>query len=114
VLIRICIGQASRGRQKRHDNPLPFLADSIFLRSDSRRPHKELLAFRNRDRRDANEAVQRMMRVAQAGPADAEYRLVAGNGEWLVLMKERGTITAMHPITLDELQGLPDDYEPPA
>jgi TPR repeat protein len=76
-------------------------------------PLAELLALRNRDRRDANEAIQRMFTVAAAGPAEAEYRLVAGNGEWVVSMKERGTIAAMAPITMDELQGLPDDYEPP-
>jgi uncharacterized protein len=81
---------------------------------EAQQPLAKLLALRNRDRRDANEAVQRLLTVAQAGPADAEYRLEAGNGEWVVVMKERGTITAMDPISLDELQGLPDDYEAPA
>jgi len=37
----------------------------------------ELLAERNRDRRDANEAVQRLVTAAANGPEDAEYRITA-------------------------------------
>ena len=43
-----------------------------------------------------------------SGPADAEYHVVAGDGSWSVSMKERGTITALRGLSMDELQGLPD------
>jgi TPR repeat protein len=69
----------------------------------------ELLAERNRDRRDANEAVQRLSLAAMSGPADAEYHVAAGDGSWSVSMKERGTITALRGLNMDELQGLPDE-----
>ena len=68
----------------------------------------ELLAERNRDRRDANEAVQRLMAVATAGPADAAYRLDAGDGSWAVVMKDRGRYVAMPGLDAAELVGLPD------
>jgi uncharacterized protein len=69
----------------------------------------ELLAERNRDRRDANEAVQRLLQVAMSGPADAEYHVVAGDGSWSVSMKQRGTIIALGGLSMDELRGLPDE-----
>jgi TPR repeat protein len=71
----------------------------------------QMLAFRNRDRRDANEAVQRLVMIASSGPELAEYELVAGNGEWSVSMKKRGTIVALRGLTLDELQGLPKEED---
>ncbi len=69
----------------------------------------ELLAERNRDRRDANEAIQRLMKVAKDGPPDAEYRIDAGDGSWAVAMKDRGRLVAMPGLNMDELVGLPDE-----
>src|SRR5262249_31122794 len=76
---------------------------------EANQPLAALLARRNRDRADANEAVQRLMMVAVRGPEDAEYRLVAGDGSWSMTTTRRGTITALHGITLDELKGLPEE-----
>jgi TPR repeat protein len=78
---------------------------------EANQPLAELLAERNRDRRDANEAVQRLMRVATAGPPDAEYRVAAGDGSWAVVMKEQGRIVAMPGLSMDELVGLPEEDE---
>jgi TPR repeat protein len=69
----------------------------------------ELLAERNRDRRDANEAVQRLSMAATGGPPDAEYHIVAGDRSWSVSMQKRGTIVALRGLNMDELQGLPDE-----
>ena len=69
----------------------------------------ELLAERNRDRRDANEAIQRLMKVAKDGPPDAEYRIDAGDGSWAVGLKEQGRLVAMPGLRMEELVGLPDD-----
>jgi TPR repeat protein len=76
---------------------------------EANHPLADLLARRNRDRADANEAVQRLMMVAVRGPEDAEYRLVSGDGSWSMTTTKRGTITALHGITMDELKGLPEE-----
>lgn len=69
----------------------------------------ELLAERNRDRRDANEAVQRLMTVATAGPPDAEYRIAPADGSWAVVIRGRGAVVAMEGLKTEELVGLPDE-----
>lgn len=74
-------------------------------------PLAELLAERNRDRRDANEAIQRIVAAAGSGPPDAEYQLQAGDGSWTVRVKKQGAVVALDGLTLDELSGvsLPDE-----
>jgi TPR repeat protein len=76
---------------------------------EANQPLAELLAERNRDRRDANEAIQRLMRVAAAGPPDTEYRIAAGDGSWAVVMREQGRVVAMPGLNRDELVGLPEE-----
>ncbi|MDB5308928.1 MAG: hypothetical protein JWO38_3130 [Gemmataceae bacterium] len=77
--------------------------------ADANRPLAELLAERNRDRRDANEAIRRMVAVAHAGPPDAKYQLAAGDGSWVVTIANRGTAVSMVGLRADELEGLPDE-----
>ncbi len=74
---------------------------------DAVTPLAQLLAFRNRDRADANEAVQRLMAVAGAGPANAEYRLAAGDGAWSVVLKERGAVVTARGLDPEELRTMP-------
>jgi TPR repeat protein len=71
--------------------------------TEALQPLAELLARRNRDRDDANEAIQRLHMAAAAGAEDAEYRLVSGDGQWSVVMTNRGEVVTLKGITLDEL-----------
>lgn len=77
--------------------------------ADAEQPLADLLAERNRDRRDANEAVQRIVRFARGGPPDATYRLAAGDGSWVVTVADRGETVSMTGLRPEELVGLPDE-----
>jgi TPR repeat protein len=66
-------------------------------------PLAELLARRNRDKNDAREALQRLHAVAEAGPANAEYRLESADGRWSVIIKQQGAVVALSGITMEEL-----------
>lgn len=66
-------------------------------------PLATLLAHRNRDRNDAREAVQRLAMAASNGPEDNEYRLTSGDGQWSVVMSNRGTVVTLKGISLEEL-----------
>jgi TPR repeat protein len=76
-------------------------------------PLAEQLARRNRNRADANEAVQRLMMAAQIAAPDAELHIFAGDGSWSATATQNGSISALRGVNLDELTGLPDDYEGP-
>jgi TPR repeat protein len=69
----------------------------------------ELLAERNRDRRDANEAVQRLVEAARAGEPSDAYRIAAGDASWVATVTKQGTVVALTGLNLDELKGLPEE-----
>jgi TPR repeat protein len=66
-------------------------------------PLAEALAYRNRDKKDAREAIERLTVAADAGPEDTEYRLESGDGQWSAIIKEKGTVVTLKGITIEEL-----------
>jgi uncharacterized protein len=72
-------------------------------------PLAQLLAARNRDRRDVNEAFQRLMQVAGFASDEEEFSLAAPDGSWSIWMTQRGTVSELKGVTVDELEGLPED-----
>lgn len=75
--------------------------------NDALLPLARLLAFRNRDRTDANEAVQRLWTFASEFDEIRDFELQSGDGEWSAKITNQGESLELFGITLDELHGLP-------
>lgn len=107
----VCMQDGTGGFTKDIDEAIRWFrraAENNFLQAN--KPLATLLAQRNRNRADANEAVQRMTLFASAHPGQT-FGIAAGDNSWWVTMAllDDGMSVLMEGITLDELEGLPED-----